>query len=88
LDPDALEGVGKGPGPAARTRVGDDAYSTFAGGAFTMLDSTARRCRHHVRARDGFPSTRAVDVDFDRGTGTYLDLATSGFARRVGTCRS
>jgi hypothetical protein len=26
------------------------------------------------------PETREVDVDFGVGTGTYLDLATKGFA--------
>jgi hypothetical protein len=57
----------------------DDAFRTFAGGAFTMGGQPpADADLMFALAMD--PATRNVDVDFTAGTGTYLDLATSGFA--------
>jgi len=57
----------------------DDAYATFAGGAFTMLGQPPGDA-DIMFALEMDPATYAVDVDFDAGTGTYLDLATGGFA--------
>ena len=57
----------------------DDAYPPFAGGAFTMLGQPPDDADIMLAlAMD--PKTREVDVDFEAGTGTYLDLATKGFA--------
>jgi hypothetical protein len=57
----------------------DDSFQTFAGGAFTMLDQPPGDA-DLMFALEMDPETRDVDVDFEAGTGTYLDLATSGFA--------
>ena len=78
VDPDSLE-EWEAIWSAGHDESWDDAYTTFAGGAFTMLDWTPGDA-DIMFALEMDPETRAVDVDFEAGTGTYLDLATSGFA--------
>ena len=78
VDPDALE-EWQGIWSDGQDEPWADAYSTFAGGAFTMLDRPPGDA-DIMFALEMDPETRAVDVDFQAGTGTYLDLATSGFA--------
>jgi hypothetical protein len=57
----------------------DDAYTTFAGGAFTILGEPPDDA-DIMLALEMDPKTHEVEVDFQAGTGNYLDLATSGFA--------
>jgi hypothetical protein len=78
VDPDALE-EWEETWNAGQDESWDDAYSTFAGGSFTMLEGPPGDADiMFALAMD--PKTREVDVDFAAGTGTYLDLATKGFA--------
>ena len=76
VDPDALEDWEE-TWSDSQSESWDDAYSTFAGGAFTMLDRPPADA-DIMFAFEMDPKTR--DVAFDGSTGTYVELATHGAA--------
>jgi hypothetical protein len=76
VDPDALEDWEE-TWSASQTESWDDAYATFAGGAFTMLGQPPGDADiMFAFAMD--PKTR--EVAFDGTSGTYVELATHGAA--------